>query len=148
MKLSEKYNNPDDITKDALSTLKNTVRQKAETNHSRYQSYLEMNPSLTRPSIYNRYIPTYKLFHVSRNRMVSHSLQIELGRQQKHIIPRAERLCTCGNVEDEKHFINDCRHYSHIRENYAELQPLPFPLKLDNYLTPDFIHDLINFRNK
>ena len=80
--------------------------------------------------------------------MVSHSLQIAGGRQQKHIIPRAERLCTYGNIEDEKHFINDCHYYSHIRENYAELQYLPLPLKLDNYSTPDFIHDFINFRNK
>ena len=80
--------------------------------------------------------------------MVSHSLQIELGRQQKHIVPRAERLCTCGNIEDEKHFLSDCHHYSHIREHYAELQYLPLPLKLHNYSTPDFVHDLINFRNK
>ena len=77
--------------------------------------------------------------------MISHSLQIELGRQQKNV-PRTERLCTCGNVEDEKHFISDCRLYSHIREQYAELQYLPLHEKLDNFLTLDYIHDLGNHR--
>ena len=73
--------------------------------------------------------------------MVSHSSQIELGRQQKNV-PRTERLCTCGNVEDEKHFIQT-HLYSHIREQYAELQYLPLHEKLNNFLTPDYIHEEI-----
>ena len=143
--LNKIYKNSEDITKETLSALKDNVQQKANANHPRYQAYLLMNSSLTRPSIYSRDVPSNKLIFVSQIRMVSHSLQIELGRQQKNV-PRTERLCTCGNVEDEKHFISDCHLYSHIREQYAELQYLPLHKKLDNVLTPDYIHDFGNHR--
>ena len=79
--------------------------------------------------------------------MVSHCLQIELGRQNKNVVPKEERLCSCGDIEDEKHFISSCHHYSHIYVKYEELRNLPFHIKLDSEATPDFIHDLVNYRS-
>ena len=105
-----------------------------------------MNPSLTRPNVYNRYIPAHKLLCVTRLRMVSHNLKIETGRHFKFVIPREERLCSCEEVEDEKHFVLHCCHYTHIREKYFE-NNLPFHIQLDSFQTPDFLHELTKCRD-
>ena len=64
--LHSKYNSPEDITRESMTMLRDSVRLKASQNRSRYVSYLLMNPSLQRPLIYNQYIPTYKLHAVTR----------------------------------------------------------------------------------
>ena len=49
-------------------------------------------------------IPTYKLQQqLTMIRMGNHKLQIEIGRHHLRK-PREERLCICGEV-DENHFI-------------------------------------------
>ena len=144
--LQEIYDNPEDITIASLSALKDIVNQKAASNHSRYQTYLAINPSLVRPSLYDRYVPSHKLCSVTQFRMVSHSLEIELGRH--HNKPREERLCTCGIIEDEEHFISNCHKYSHIREKYSELNNVAFHEKLDHTLTPDYIYELMECRKR
>ena len=126
--------------------MQNAVRLKANENRSRYQSYLEINPLLKRPQIYNCYVPSHKLCQVTRIRLISHSLQIELGRQHKSPIPNEERLCNCGQVEDEKHFILTCSNYSHIRNKYSNLQSLALEEQVDHIQTADFIYELINCR--
>ena len=79
--------------------------------------------------------------------MVSHNLQIEPGRYQRNPVPKAERLCKCGEVEDEKHFVLYCNNYSHIRNKYTNLKNLEFHEQLDNLKTPDFIYELNNCRD-
>lgn len=147
VQLSSKYNTADEITEKSLIEMQNSIKRKADADHSRYQSYLEMNPSLMRPNVYNRYVPTYKLSLVSRLRMVSHDLQVEKGRRQKNRIPKEQRLCSCGEIEDEKHFIMNCSNYSHIRHKYTELQTLTFHEQLDNLRTPELIHELYQCRD-
>ena len=41
--LNSKYNDPEDIVKESLSQIKDTVRKKAA-DHSRYKAYILMNP--------------------------------------------------------------------------------------------------------
>ena len=50
--------------------------------------------------------------------MISHSLQIELGRHRRPKVPRESRLCTCGSVETEVHFVTQCTQYTHIRHMF------------------------------
>ena len=99
VQLRSKYNAPEEITEESLLEMKNSIIRKAEANHSRYQSYIEMNPSLNRPCLYDRYVPTHKLVLVSRLRMVSHYLQIEMGRLKKVHVPVDQRLCSCWLIE-------------------------------------------------
>ena len=39
----------------------------------------------------------------------SHKLKVETERQSR--IPREQRKCACGEVEDEKHFLTKCGNY-------------------------------------
>ena len=60
----------------------------------------------------------YKRKCLSRFRVSSHNLQIEIGRYQN--IPREERLCeicNSGEVENETHFLLFCKAYEHSRED-------------------------------
>ena len=147
IQLDLKYNTPEDITAESLMKMRVSIERKAENNKSRYKSYIKMNPSLCRPNIYNRYVPTHKLLLVTRLRTVSHDLQIERARHMQHHIPQDQRLCSCGEMEDEKHFIEHCNNFTHVRQKYEDLQQLPFHEKLDNISTPNYIYDLKKCRD-
>ena len=142
--LSRKYNDPDEITKESLSNIANIIREKATSNHSKYQSYMKMNPSLTRPNLYDCYFPFYKLREVTRLRIVSHNLEIEVGRFQ--FKDKSERLCSCKEIETEEHFVMQCCQYTHIRQKY--LSPnLPLHAHLDSNYTPNLIYELQKCRD-
>ena len=144
--LDSKYKAPEDITAESLMQMKQSIENKASNNKSRYKSYLSMNPTLSRPDIYNRCIPSYKLLPVIRLRTVSHDLEIERARLKPHHIPQEQRLCSCGEMETEQHYVQHCNQYTHIRDKF-DVQELPFPEQLDNIDTPDFIYELSKCRN-
>ena len=74
--------------------------------------------------------------------MGNHKLQIEIGRQRP-TKPREERLCTCGEVEDENHFLKHCHQYNHVREKYKEtLDGDTISRILDGTYSADYIHHL------
>ena len=57
---------------------------------------------------------------LSRLRVSSHRLQIEMGRWHKpNVIPRNERKCQlCNTLEDEFHFLLECPLYFELRKTY------------------------------
>lgn len=143
-KLKRKYDDPNDIVKESLNRMKETIKLKAANDRSRYVSYLKVNPLLVRPSVYNRYVRTDKLHLVTRIRCISHSLEIELGRHHKVPIPRECRLCSCGEVEDEEHFLTSCHQYTHIRNEMFPTTTLHE--LLDHPKTPDYVYELTKLR--
>ena len=145
-KLLELYQSADDVTDKSLQVMRDSVLMKAERGQSRYVTYLELNPNLQRPGIYTHVAPTYKLHHVTRIRMISHSLQIELGRHKRPPMPMDERLCTCGEIETEEHFTRKCHLYSHIRHNYDIHQHSELSHLLDCATTYDYITELHDCR--
>ena len=145
-KLMDIYDSADQITEESLRSMKENVVMKAERGQSRYVAYLELNPTLRRPDIYTSIPPTYKLHHVTRVRMISHSLQIELGRHRRPVIPRDERLCECGEVETEEHFTRFCNQYTHIRHKYDVNQHTELSQILDCNSTYDYITELHDCR--
>ena len=147
IKLMENYNSPNDITEKSLHEMRDRIRLKAERGQSRYATYIVLNPTLRRPEIYDNYVPTYKLHHTTRLRMISHSLQIELGRHKRPVIPSDERLCACGEVETEKHFTQHCNLYTHIRQKYAINDELELPHILNTHFTHDYITELHDCRD-
>jgi hypothetical protein len=74
----------------------------------------------------------------TRLRLSSHKLNIEVGRWHKpNPIPRNERLCTfCNCIEDEFHFLFECKLYTALRRKY--LRPVywkrPNILKFSNLM--------------
>ncbi len=142
--LNTKYKNPEDITAESMTELRNMVLRKGESSN-KYKSFLVMNPSLSRPTLYSTYIPTDKLHAVSHLRLVSHNLAVETGRHFNVVIPRNERLCSCGDMEDEIHFLLHCHHYSHVRLKYF-YPDTPLSIMLDNPNTPEYIQELNQLR--
>ena len=56
---------------------------------------------------------------LSKFRIGNHKLRIETGRHTKPKIPPQQRICkTCNIMEDEIHFLVDCKLYSDIRNKY------------------------------
>lgn len=56
---------------------------------------------------------------LSRLRLSSHRLYIETGRWQQPSIPIDERKCIfCNCLEDEYHFIIQCRQYRELRKQF------------------------------
>ena len=64
-KLIDDYDSAAEILERSMQYMKEEVESKAQQGKSRYVTYLQLNPSLSRPSIYDIYIPTYKLQNIS-----------------------------------------------------------------------------------
>ena len=122
------------------------ARQDTTESRTRTIQIHDLHPTLRRPQIYDSIVPTFKLHNATRIRMISHSLQIELGRHRRPIIPSEERLCVCGEVETEKHFTQHCHLYTHIRHKYDINDELELPHILDTRYTHDYITELNDCR--
>ena len=81
-----------------------------------------------------------------RIRNISHNLQIEKGRQRGNITPTEQRVCICGDIEDEEHFLKECNNYILIRNKYSALSKLPIHLMLENINVVGYINDLASWR--
>ena len=77
--------------------------------NSRFVIYREVNPSLSKHVVYTKDICKHMPYHMrisfTRLRLSSHRLRIETGRWVR--IPREQRLCGCGCVQDEAHVIQN-----------------------------------------
>ena len=76
-------------------------------------------------------------------RLSDHSLAIETGRRQFPKIDREDRLCQICNkkfIEDEKHFLLTCQHYSDVRDAFLDQIFTSYPNT--KRLSPD---DLLQF---
>ena len=107
--------------------------------------WLLTNPALIRPMIYSRYVPTNKLHKTSQLRMISHDLKIKLGRHRRPVVPREERLCICGSIETENHFLFECHLYYHVRCKY-DIRINELSQVLDETFTSDYVNDLFHCR--
>ena len=82
------------------------------------------------------YLPaTNDFYHrqaLARLRISAHDLQIEKGRYTQ--TPQKDRKCPiCDIVEDELHFLDDCKIYSNIRARFLDI----VKSKLDHAVSPD-----------
>ena len=92
----------------------------------------------TRNAWYNRMNTSYAVHHVytsksapvpehhrvawTRLRLSAHSLAIEEGRWNRRgrgRLPVEERLCSCGQVQDEEHVIAHCLRTQHLRMEFG-----------------------------
>ena len=69
-------------------------------------------------------MPISRLQLLMQFRMGSHALPVEQGRLARPAIPRQLRRCTLCETRalgDERHFVFDCPHFTHIRRQFSLL---------------------------
>ena len=112
--LLEKYESVEEIVDEFYEGLKTEIRKKAANGRTKYATYLTINPSLTKPTVYDN-IKSHKLVSMlGKLRTSSHNLHVEMGRRMGKV--RERRLCMCeSGVEDEEHFLLRCQLYYDIR---------------------------------
>ena len=146
-KLIEEYQNEEEIIIQAVQKQKAVIIEKARAGKTRYLTYLKINPNLEKARIYERNNTSMaKLQEVAKIRTVSHRLMIEVGRHGRNRKPIDERLCHCGEVESEEHFLLRCVTYEHIRKRYNINTALLLSDVLDSNNIERYINDLYEIR--
>ena len=100
------YDNVNEI-KEFFEKIKCTITRKAESGQPRYIMYNKVNPSMQIPNIYNHTKIQEDVRMIAELRTGSHKLKVETGRHIR--IPREYRFCTCGQIEDERSFLDVLR---------------------------------------
>ena len=77
-----------------------------------------INSLLEMPLIYKLNSGYNKMSMIAKLQTSSHNLQIEMGRRTS--TAKDSRKCLCGDdVEDEYHFLLQCRMYTVIRQKHS-----------------------------
>ena len=144
--LIETYSCIEEIVSKFYEDIKASIRSKAENGRSKYVTYIEINPSLETPSIYNTIINKKSISMIAKLRTSSHNLRIEMGRRTGLI--REQRICHCGQeVEYENHFLLQCVTYDEIRRKHQINVP-----SIDKLLTNEryvkYIYELFESRKQ
>jgi hypothetical protein len=89
----------------------------SESVSSRRLAYKSLNPELSIHSVYSLRVPEMSRLSFTRVRLSSHRMRFETGRWAR--IPAEERLCDCGQVQNENHVLLVCRLTRPLRERFA-----------------------------
>ena len=111
------FHDNDDIGS-GLDELKTSVRNSTS---NRLSFYKLVNSELKVHDIYLKRIKVNEIERMSwtKLRLSAHSLAVETGRWKKRgreRLPIEERLCQCGEVQTERHIIEDCPISQQIRD--------------------------------
>ena len=107
------------------------LQQPPDLDNIKYHKNLILNNPSSKPATYMAINPTLSVhpmycamdacererISASRLRLGSHHLKIETGRWSR--IPRDNRLCPCGAVQDESHAMLSCPFTQNVRDTYA-----------------------------
>jgi hypothetical protein len=103
-----------------LAKLRQSLR---ESQSSKRQTYLEMNPTLSAHEMYNTDTSHIKEHHriaATRIRAVSHNFRVETGRWSR--LPLERRTCECGRgVQTEEHVLCHCPLTQDIRRKFQNI---------------------------
>ena len=94
-------------------------------NSSRRAFYKFINPEFAVASVYrnkNELVQESHRIAFTRFRLSAHSLAIETGRWNRRgrgRLPIEERLCTCGEIQSEKHVVEECPRTEYLRQEYG-----------------------------
>ena len=75
-----------------------------------------VNPHLETPRVFDKEYHHKNVSMISKLRVSSHNLQIEMGRRAG--TQKKDRKCHCGEIEDEQHFLVQCNKYIDIRSKH------------------------------
>ena len=89
--LHKNYKTAEENTEKSILEMKERIKQKASQGRTKYSTYLEINPSLCKPNVYDMNIPTFKLQQLTKFGMGGKSqAKIEIGRHQPTKTKRRE----------------------------------------------------------
>ena len=77
--------------------------------------YRTLNTDLSVSLVYDGGVAERDRKSFTRMRLSSHRMRCETGRWSR--IPAEERLCPCGNVQNEFHVLLQCSLTQHLRDN-------------------------------
>ena len=98
---------------------------------SRRSIYLKLNPNLSVSRVYCCDLPEFKRIAFTRFRLSSHKLKLEIGRWSR--IPAEQRMCLCGNVQNETHLLLNCPVTQQARDDLGiHAESMPELLQIDN----------------
>ena len=125
----------------SIDSLKQQVRSSLTTTT---QTYVSINPDLSVHKMYlqDAYVPDKMHISFTRLRTGSHRLRIETGRWSR--VPRDERLCDCGQVQDEQHVLLRCPATEHLRLPCRTLKEI---FQTDNITLAKLCHDILEIFN-
>ena len=103
---------------------------------SKVKTYLKMNPDLAATRLYEMDVPEHIRASATKFRLSAHNLRVETGRWARLL--REERLCPCGEVQDEVHVVESCHLLSATREKYPNLDLVPTTLEWRLEGGPDY----------
>ena len=114
---------------------------------SKALAYKDLNPNLTLHRIYYEkdYIDEFKRVNFTRFRLSSHNLKIETGRWSR--IRREDRLCECGEIQDELHVTLHCPKTNAIREKFELENIHSLNVLMEHPLIVEIIHEVLNVFN-
>ena len=140
-------NDYDDILEDQL-TLKMKIRNSLS---NRVIFYRSVNPELEVHELYLKSsLGVKELERISwtKLRLSAHSLAIEKGRWNRRgrgSLPWEERLCSCGQVQTEKHIIENCPVSLAVRRAYAITSVNDLMVNRDDYASVcSIVHELLS----
>ena len=91
------------------------LKQQIEvSNKSKMVTYKDLNPTLEKTCLYTQDMPEHVRIKITRLRLSSHNLKIDCRWSR---LPKEERLCSCGDIQTERHIIENCTLTERIREN-------------------------------
>ena len=107
------------VMEDQVSSGSNQTRADVSADNGRRSStYVQLNPNLSVHKLYTQsssYIPDSLRIVFTRLRLSSHRLRVETGRWCR--IPRQNRLCPCGTLQDEEHVLV-CKNNTQVLQNF------------------------------
>ncbi len=122
----------------------------AHSESSRRKTYKEINPDFIVPFVYKNKHCINEIHRIAftRFRVSGHSLACETGRWNRRgrgRLPVEERLCGCGEIQTERHVVQNCSLTQHIRNthNFETMEQL-----FSNQFMPDIVckvvHDILS----
>ena len=88
-------------------------------------------------------IPEHARICVTRVRLSSHRLKVETGRWAR--IPRDQRLCSCGQIQDEEHVLLKCPLSAHLRRDFWRSEQVDSLSQLFDFASDADLCDLCTF---
>ena len=127
------------------------LKQKSlNSSSNRTQLYCSLNPRLVTHDIYKLKTDVRETERMSwsRLRLSAHSLAVEEGRWNRRgrgRLPLEERLCRCGNIQTEKHVIEQCAVSTQLRQQYGITTMENFFVnRMDHKTVCHAIHEILN----
>ena len=118
--------------------MNNTVNNINNSDSSKCIYYKSINPNMQVHNVYSIKCRIDELERTSwtKLRLSAHSLGIETGRWNRRgrgRLPVEERLCQCGQVQTERHVLEECPRSQHIRDLHSFNSMENLILERDDY---------------